>query len=67
MNDRKSRKLTEEEIEARKSPTNPLYPAFTYQMSATLEIARKMKEDKSYSLPRYVERFLEEFGRKTVT
>jgi hypothetical protein len=47
-------------------PQNPLYPAFTYQMSAALELARKMEADKTYPVPGYVQRFLDEFGSKSV-
>lgn len=43
---------------------NPLYNAFCYQMSAAVELARKIEANKEYPLPSYVERFLNEFGRK---
>jgi hypothetical protein len=44
---------------------NPLYNAFCYQMSAALELARKIESDKDFPAPSYVRRFLDEFGGKT--
>lgn len=44
---------------------NPLYDAFTYQISAVTVIARQIEADSTFAVPSLVSRFLDEFGRKT--
>lgn len=46
-------------------PENPLYNIFLSQMSSATELARKIEQDKTFPVPNYVRRFLDEFVRKT--
>jgi hypothetical protein len=62
MNDRKVKRIPKDDYIKRE---NPLYQAFCYQMSAALELARKIDSDKDFPVSSYVRKFLEEFGRKT--
>jgi hypothetical protein len=64
MNDRKSRKLTEEEIEARKSP-HPSYNAFVHLKGGLVSLARQIVKESGSNAPDDVRRFVEQFGQKT--
>jgi hypothetical protein len=64
MSDRKQIKRIPKNDVAEK-PRHVLYDAFCLQMSAAIELARKIESDKTLPVPGYLQRFLDEFGRKT--
>lgn len=63
--------MSERKVKIRKkcerAEQHPLYVAFTQQIGAALVVARQIDADKTrFQTPPFVERFLNEFERKTV-